>query len=38
LIRHQRGRGEEQTADIFGKLQIERKRTPVIPLIEGKFV
>ena len=28
----------EQTADIFGKLQIERKRTPVIPLIEGKFV
>jgi hypothetical protein len=27
----------EQTADIFGKLQIERKRTPVRPLIEGKF-
>jgi hypothetical protein len=27
----------EQTADIFGKLQIERKRTPVRPLVEGKF-
>lgn len=26
-----------QTADIFGKLQIERKRTPVRPLVEGKF-
>jgi hypothetical protein len=27
----------EQTADIFGKLQIERKRTPIRPLVEGKF-
>jgi hypothetical protein len=27
----------EQTADIFGKLQVERKRTPVRPLLEGKL-
>jgi hypothetical protein len=27
----------ERTADIFTKLQIERNRTPIKPLIEGKF-
>jgi hypothetical protein len=27
----------EQTADIYSKLQIEKKRTPVRPLVEGKF-
>jgi len=27
----------EQTADIYGKLQIEGRRTPVKPLVEGKF-
>ena len=27
----------ERTSDIFTKLQIERNRTPIKPLIEGKF-
>ncbi|MDQ3836866.1 MAG: hypothetical protein M3270_08035 [Thermoproteota archaeon] len=27
----------ERTSDIFSKLQIERNRTPIKPLIEGKF-
>jgi hypothetical protein len=27
----------EQTADIYGKLRIEGRRTPVKPLVEGKF-
>jgi hypothetical protein len=27
----------EQTADIFDKLHMERKRTPVRPLVEGRF-
>jgi hypothetical protein len=27
----------EQTADIFGKLQVQRKETPVRPLLEGKL-
>jgi hypothetical protein len=27
----------DQTADLYGKLQIEKKRTPVKALVESKF-